>query len=188
MSADDRQRWDQRYEGSLVPNPRIPDGFADFESFLPTVGTALDVACGAGGGAIWLAQRGLDVFGCDASSVAIELADRAAATHGVDERCRFTVHDLDLGLPPGAPVDLVTCHLFSAPGLDRELLARLRPGGLLAMTVLSEVDSEPGPFRAGPGELLSRFESAEVLGHAEGDGRASIIVRAAGPLAPGRLD
>ena len=148
----------------------------------------MDVACGAGAGAVWLAMRGLDVHGIDASDVAIERAADLAETHGVDDRCRFTVCDLDDGLPAGPRVDLVTCHLFSARSLDEAIIERLMPNGVLAITVLSEVGSEPGPFRAGPGELLERFGSLEVRHHREAEGTATLVGFATGPEPSGRLD
>lgn len=189
MSADDQQRWDARYTEADVPiDGSMPDGFVGFDDVLPTSGRALDVACGAGRGSVWLAERGLEVVGIDVSPVAVAAARQLAADAGCADRCRFEVHDLDLGLPDGEPVDLVTCHLFSAPGLDQAMLERLVPGGVLAMTVLSEVGAEAGPFRVPAGGLLARFEGAEVLAHREGDGTATLIARSVGPQSHGRLD
>lgn len=166
----------------------MPVGLTSFESLLPTSGHALDVACGAGRGSVWLADRGLDVLGVDVSPVAIALAEQLAAESELGRCCRFVTHDLDTGLPDGPAVDLVFCHLFNAPALDDALVERLTPGGILAVTVLSVVEAEPGPFRAEPGELLHRFRDSDVIGHEERDGRATIVVRAAGPTSHGRLD
>lgn len=193
MSADDQMRWDRRYLDGGQPGFETidlepPAGFAAVAGMLPTAGTALDLACGAGGGAVWLAQRGLDVVGSDISPVAIGLAEQLASSHGVESSCRFIVHDLDLGLPPTALVDLITCHLFSAPELDEAIIERLVPGGTLAITVLSEVGGKPGPFRARPSELLDRFGSFDVLHHREADGRATLVAVATGPFPSGRLD
>ena len=55
----------------------------------------------------------------------------SSTTGGLSDRCRVEVADLDDGLPAGASVDLVLCHLFNAPHLDRGLVERLRPGGLV---------------------------------------------------------
>ncbi len=193
MSSEDRERWDARYlEGEhAVADPRSPScpaGFRPFENRLPTTGTALDVASGAGEGAVWLGLRGLEVLGVDVSPVAVELATALADEHGVAHRLRFVSCDLDDGLPPGPPVDLITCHLFSAPGLDEQIVGRLADGGMLAITVLSEVGAEPGAYRAGPGELLERFGALHILHHHEGDGTASLLGVATGPHPPTRLD
>ena len=189
MSAEDQVRWDERYsEAGVRSEWSIPGGLIDVEALLPASGNALDVACGAGHGSIWLAARGLSVLGLDVSVVAIEQARRLAVEAGFDARCRFEVHDLDLGLPDGLPVDLVVCHRFNAPDLDAAMLERLLPGGVLALTVLSEVGAEAGLFRVAAGELLERFADAHVLAHHEGEGQATIVVQAAGPQPHGRLD
>lgn len=193
MSREDRERWNHRYlDGDhTVADPdalRCPTGFRPFEDRLPTAGRALDVASGAGEGAVWLGTRGLDVVGVDVSSVAVDLAGRLAARHGVERRVQFVCSDLDDGLPPGPLVDLVTCHLFSAPGLDDQLVGRLVEGGLLAITVLSEVGAEPGAYRARPGELLERFGGLQILHHGEGDGTASLLGVVTGPIPSTRLD
>ncbi len=189
MSAEDQQRWDARYAEAGPPSERaIPSGLIEFETLLPTSGRALDVACGAGHGSIWLVDRGLEVVGIDVSAVAVDQSKQLAEDLGLSDRCQFHVHDLDDGLPDGPKVDLVLCHLFNGRELDAPMLDRLRPNGILAMTVLSEVGAEPGLFRVGAGELLDRFAGADVLGHREADGRATIVVRAAGPQPHGRLD
>jgi SAM-dependent methyltransferase len=138
---------------------------------------ALDIACGRGRASVWLAMRGMDVLGVDVSSVAIDLARELARLSGVTDRCRFVVHDLDDGLPPGPPVSLVLCHKFRDPHLDLALIDRLAPEGLLAVATLSEVDAEPGRFRARPGELREAFGSLEVLAGGEADGIAWLIGR-----------
>jgi hypothetical protein len=78
------------------------------------------------------------------------------------------------------------CQRFRDPARYPELAARLAPGGLLVVTVLSEVGEGPGPFRAPAGELRAAFGGLEVLHHAERDGEAGIVARLAGPVtAPG---
>jgi len=192
VTAEDRDRWNGRYLEAEPPQvPVSPKGFAGLTDLLPTSGTALDVACGVGAGSVWLAIQGLVVEGIDASDVAIDRATDLAAAHGVADRCSFRVADLDAGLPVGPPVDLVMCHLFSARALDAAMVDRLRPHGVLAITVLSEVGGETGPFRAAPGELLARFGRfgrLEVLHHSEADGSATLVGLAAGPEPHGRLD
>lgn len=201
MSADDQQRWDERYAAAAMRAGSssqsgsssqgglpTPSGLVGFEGLLPSTGNALDIACGAGDGSMWLAERGLEVIGVDVSPVAVDQSRQRAADAGLSDQCRFQVHDLDQGLPDGPRVELVTCHLFNAPDLDGLMLQRLVPGGVLAVTVLSEVGAEPGPFRVGAQELVARFAAAKVLGHREGNGQATIVVQAAGPQPHGRLD
>ena len=160
---------------SAVEFPEVLERHADV---FPTAGTALDLACGQGLGAVWLARRGLDVLGLDISPVAISQARDLAARSGVGDRCRFDVVDLDDGLPAGPPADVVLCHKFRDRRLDQAIIRRLAPGGLLAIVVLSEVGAAPGPFRAVPGELSAAFAELNQLAAGEGDGRAWLLARA----------
>jgi SAM-dependent methyltransferase len=147
---------------------------------IPTAGHALDLACGSGSAAVWLAERGLIVWGVDVSAVAIEQADELAHRHGVSDRCRFSVADLDDGLPPGPPVDLILCHRFRDPRLYSAMVDRLRPDGVLAISVLSEVGAQPGFFRAAAGELDVAFAALQAMAAGEGDGQAWLLARAKG--------
>lgn len=180
MTAEDRERWDARYAG--LPAPPVervgpPGRLAPFAEAFPTSGRALELACGQGSASVWLAGRGLDVLGVDVSPVAVAQAKALAAAVGRAERCRFLVWDLDAGLPDGAPVDVVVCHRFRDARLDRAVVERLGPGGLLAVVALSEVGATPGPFRVAAGELPAAFADLEVLHAGEGDGEAWLLAR-----------
>ncbi len=178
MSRGDQQHWDQRYANLGPPPPDdypAPPVLADFEHLFPRSGTALDVACGRGRAAVWLAKRGIDVRGIDVSPVAVDLAREHANKAGVADRCRFDVHDLDNGLPPGELVDLVLCHLFRQADIDQAMMDRLKLGGTLAVACLSEVGHGPGRFRAAPGELMRAFAELHCLAAGEADGHAWYI-------------
>lgn len=184
MSDEDREHWDSRYAdlgvapdaAALSPLPL----FAHVEEQFPTSGTALDVACGRGRGAVWLASRGMTVFGIDVSPVAVDLAAKHAERSGFADSCTFAVHDLDDGLPAGEPVDLVLCYLFREADIDEALMERVRPGGLLAVACLSEVGHGPGRFRAAPGELTAAFASLTPLEAGEAEGHAWLLGRRPG--------
>jgi 2-polyprenyl-3-methyl-5-hydroxy-6-metoxy-1,4-benzoquinol methylase len=180
VTGEDRRRWDERYasqEPASVAAVEAPSLFAAHADVFPTSGTAIDLACGRGLGSIWLARRGLHVLGLDISSVAISHARDLARRSGVDERCRFAVVDLDEGLPPGAPADVILCHKFRDRRLDRGIVERLTPGGLLAIAVLSEVDASPGPFRAAAGELPAAFADLNPIAAGEANGCAWLLAQ-----------
>ncbi len=181
MSEQDRRRWDERH-ASQGPAPlgavEPPSVLAAYAEVFPTTGQALDLACGRGLGSVWLARRGLEVLGLDISPVAISQAQDLARRSGVDDRCRFDVVDLDEGLPAGSSVDVILCHKFRDRRLDRAIVERLAPGGLLAIAVLSEVDATPGPFRAAPGELRAAFAELDLVAAGEGRGHAWLLARA----------
>jgi thioredoxin reductase/SAM-dependent methyltransferase len=99
-------------------------------------GTALDLGCGAGADAIWLAQQGWKVTGVDIASAALDHAAAEADAAGVAERVRWLRHDLSDGMPNGE-WDLVTAaYLHSPVELEREKVLRqaaaaVAPGGTL---------------------------------------------------------
>jgi 2-polyprenyl-3-methyl-5-hydroxy-6-metoxy-1,4-benzoquinol methylase len=128
--------WDQRYAASERvwsgrPNLRLVELAADL-----TPGTALDVGCGEGADAVWLAQRGWRVTGADVSPVALERAERHATDAGAGDRTWWRQVDLVAGqaLPGGN--DLVTAMFVHVPEevFDRvytAIGAAVRPGGVL---------------------------------------------------------
>ncbi len=185
MTAQDRERWDARHAAVSGDVPLPPDALRGREELLPAAGgRALDVACGRGAVAVWLALRGLVVDAVDVSPVGLAAAGRLAAAHGVAAGVRCWPHDLDAGLPAGCsgPYDVVVCQRFRDPAGYPQLAQRLGPGGLLVLTVLSEVGEEPGRWRAGPGELRSAAAAAgggalRVLVEREGNGEAVLVAR-----------
>jgi 2-polyprenyl-3-methyl-5-hydroxy-6-metoxy-1,4-benzoquinol methylase len=180
VAVSDGARWDARYARLGPPGPEsigLPDVFAAHSDVFPSKGSALDIACGQGRTAVWLAERGLTVRAFDISPVAIEHAKAAAAQRGVADRCRFEAVDLDRGLPYGPPVEVIVCHLFRDERLDRALVARLAPGGLLAVAALSEVGAAAGRFRVRPGALTEAFADLDILAADEGSGTAWLLGR-----------
>ncbi|HEX2219517.1 MAG TPA: methyltransferase domain-containing protein [Gemmatimonadales bacterium] len=138
---------------------------------LPPAAPVLDVGCGSGDLAIWLARRGLPVLGVDFVEAAI--AQARAKTRvlppGVADLLDFRVGDAlrpsSLRREFGAVVDSGFLHLFDPDDRDRfavELAATLRPGGryyLLAFAV-----TFPGPHsprEVTEEELRSRFSAAQ---------------------------
>jgi trans-aconitate methyltransferase len=139
VSSDDQRLWDDRHRQSIpapvIEPPPPPPLFAHVADHFPTKGHALDIACGRGEGAVWLASRGLDYRGVDFSPVAIEMARQLVSNYPYADRCRFEVWDLDDGLPPGDQVDLLFCHMFRARDLYEPMIERVVPGGLIARWV-----------------------------------------------------
>lgn len=178
MSGGDRKRWDARHAAAAAEGtPGPPEALRGHLDLLPGTGRALDVACGRGAVAVWLACRGLAVDAVDVSAAGLDAGAALAARHGVAGRLRWWRHDLDDGLPVPGPYDVVVCQRFRDPALYPALLDRLAPGGLLVVTVLSEVGGAAGPFRAGPGELRGAFGAAAVLVDVEEAGEAHLVAR-----------
>jgi SAM-dependent methyltransferase len=183
VSAEDRERWDRQYAAAGTADPAPPALLRDAEDLLGPGGRALDVACGRGAVAVWLARRGFAVDAVDVSAVALRAGAELADRHGVGDRITWWAHDLDAGLPAGLAdgYDLVVCQRFRDPRLYPELARRLAPGGLLAISVLSRTGADAGPFRAEPGELPAAFGELEVLSHRDAQGEAALLARALRP-------
>jgi SAM-dependent methyltransferase len=180
VTKEDRVRWDGIYTSSgPAPVDAIgpPTVFADFADLFPTAGHALDLACGQGLATVWLARRGMEVWGLDISAVAVGQARDLARRSGVGDRCRFDAVDLDRGLPDGPPANAIVCHRFRDRRLDQAIIGRLAPGGMLAISALSEVGAAPGPFRAAPGELTAAFAELDLIAADEADGVAWVLAR-----------
>lgn len=113
------------------PNARLTETVSD----LPP-GQALDLGCGEGGDALWLASQGWHVIAVDISAVAVERLTALAGSHGLGDRVNAVRHDLQASFPQGG-FDLVCAHYLHTPfGLDRSTVLRsaahvLRPGGRL---------------------------------------------------------
>ncbi|MET7297293.1 class I SAM-dependent methyltransferase [Streptomyces griseoloalbus] len=99
-------------------------------------GDALDLGCGDGGDALWLARQGWHVTAVDISAVAVERLAALARSHGLGDRVTTGRTDLHESFPPGG-FDLVCAHYLHTPfDLDRATVLRsaahaLRPGGRL---------------------------------------------------------
>ncbi|MCG5219337.1 class I SAM-dependent methyltransferase [Streptosporangium sp. KLBMP 9127] len=99
-------------------------------------GRALDLGCGEGGDAIWLARQDWWVTATDISGVALERAAKLAADAEVGERVDWQRHDLARSFPEGT-FDLVTASfLYSMHEMPRETILRtaaaaVAPGGVL---------------------------------------------------------
>lgn len=130
----DETFWDERYRSapsvwSHNPNPHLVSETAD----LPP-GAALDVGCGEGADAIWLAQHGWTVTAIDLSTVALDRAAARARELGVDG-IEWSHVDVTAG-PIGGPFDLVSAQFVHLPsgqrsGLHRLLAEAVRIGGTL---------------------------------------------------------
>jgi len=171
--------WNERYASgeSLpwdtgTPDPLLVD-MIGLRAIPP--GRTLEIGCGTGTNAIYLAQHGFEVVGVDISPLAIEAA-RAKA----HERCRFEALDFMSESPPDAPFQFVfdrgCFHIFDE---DRErehfaqrVAAELVQGGLwLSLIGSTEGPSrDVGPPRRSAREVIAAIEpSLEILEFRSGD-------------------
>lgn len=171
--TDDRTRWDARYRDGDWTDERRPARIVeDARAWLPSEGLALDVACGAGRNALFLAERGLRVLGVDLSQEGLRLMERRARARSLP--VQGVLADLArFSLRPGRFDVVVNTHflLREALPLIRDALA---PGGLLVFETyhVDELDVLGGDIRRAfaleRGELRRAFPDLEVLLYEEG--------------------
>ncbi|AHH95234.1 SAM-dependent methyltransferase [Kutzneria albida] len=128
--------WDDMYAARpAAPDPQPNARLTETVTGLPP-GDALDLGCGGGGDALWLADRGWQVTAADISAVAVERLAALASAHGLGDRVTAVRHDLGGTFPQGE-FDLICAHYLHTPfDLDRAAVLRsaahaLRPGGRL---------------------------------------------------------
>jgi SAM-dependent methyltransferase len=180
------QYWEERYrdEGRVwsgQPNPLLVREAGP----LPP-GTALDLGCGEGGDAIWLASQGWQVTAVDVSATALRRGADHARDAGVAAKIRWERHDLSRSFPEGS-YDLVSAQFLHSPvaadgereAILRQAAAAVAPGGILLVVghagwpswqeeppfdvhfpttgdVLDALDLEPGRWHVELEEVVER--------------------------------
>ena len=132
----------------------VPNRFLVSEVSGLAPGAALDLACGAGRNAVWLAERGWRVTGVDFSGVALGIARDLAASHGVE--VEWVESDVTGWTPPARAFDLVCALYLQLPAPERRAALRhavdaLRPGGTLLVVghdLLNMTEGWGGPTAA----------------------------------------
>jgi len=171
-AAAQAAEWDARYserDGAMWsgrPNGRLVAEVADL-----TPGRALDVGCGEGADAIWLARRGWTVTAIDVSDLALCRAREAAEPAGA--AVEWVCGDALQTAFPARSFDLVSMQypaLPKAAGEDvvRTLLDTVRPGGLL-LAVYHDLDDEHREHMKSQGVDPADYVGADDLGRLLGD-------------------
>lgn len=162
-------KWDERYRES-ERTPRPMRALEENAHLLPAQGTALDLACGLGGNALFLAEGGLRVTAWDLSGVAVDRIHQTAEARGLP----LTAEVRDVAAYPPTPgrFDVITVGHYLERSLAHAIGVALRPGGVLFyQTFTREHVHEGGPrnpaFRLAPNELLALFAGLQVLVYRE---------------------
>lgn len=161
MSKTDRNRWETKYAAGN-PNPGfVPDPLlVQHAALLDGTGWALDVACGVGQNALYLAQRGYVVVAVDGSYTGLHYCRTALAYS--ERRVHLVAADLDRFVVPHDMFALVIVFRFLDRGLIPELKEALIPGGLMIYQTfnVNRLQSSPQMTRSyllEPGELVQLF-------------------------------
>lgn len=175
MSHADRLKWDERYRaGSYAARPHPTQLLADRLADLPR-GRALDVACGAGRNALFLAAAGYEVDAMDVSSAGLERGARTAAERGLT--VNWIEADLELAPPAAAfaksHYDLIVMVRYVNMPLIPTLAERLADAGCLVCeqhlkTTRDVIGPKNPAYRLAPNELLAAAGDLRVLFYREG--------------------
>lgn len=167
-----REDWDRRYSEPKLLWSATPNRFLVQETSDLEPGRALDLACGEGRNALWLAELGWRVTGVDFSSVAIAKARRRAEEEHAD--VSFVCADLLEYEPDGGAYDLVVLLYLQLPSAERRrVLARaveaLAPGGtflLVGHDLANVTEGVGGPSDPDvlytPERIVSELEGLEI--------------------------
>jgi SAM-dependent methyltransferase len=174
-SEEQRAHWDRKYEQGLTsltePDPFFISVYGHFVGQpFPNAGETLDLACGLGRHALWLASRNWRVSGVDLSDVAIGKLSQAALELNV-ELDLFVGDAAEYKFEP-ARFDLIVLFYHLDRNLFPRIVSALKPGGLLIckMSLRWDSDTRVTTVSTSPlhrNELPSLVPELHVLHHQE---------------------
>ncbi|MEM1154268.1 MAG: methyltransferase domain-containing protein [Pseudomonadota bacterium] len=170
MTDLDRQKWNARYRDGAYQGKTHPSVLLESWIESAPMGHALDVACGAGRNAIYLATQSFTVDAIDISSAALDRGRVNAKA--LNDRISWIERDLDLPPVLDHLYQLVLLiHYVNLP-LVKALVSQLDAAGLFICEQHLMIDEDvAGPrtasFRVQPGELLTAAATLDVLHYSE---------------------
>jgi SAM-dependent methyltransferase len=161
----DATEWDARYGGRELVWGTRPNRWIEQVCSGLTPGRALDLACGEGRNAIWLASMGWTATGVDFSAVALRRAAELAAEAGVADRTAWQQGDLLTYHPEPAAFDLVVLAYLQLPADARGAVIRsaakaLAVGGTLLVVAHDSANLTDGV--GGPQDPAVLYTAADV--------------------------
>jgi len=159
--------WDERYRAEGVKHSTPTPLLVETASKLKP-GRALDLACGTGRNAIWLAEHGWKVTAVDGSAPAIEILQQQCPP--VDARVADLEHH-EFPMAEGS-WDLIVVAYYLQRDLFETVKRGVKPGGVALVIVhMVEPGHEQSRFSVQPGELARYFEGWQILHYYEGKPR-----------------
>ena len=176
-SAMDSASWDRRYGGRELVWTAEPNRFLVAETETLAPGRAIDLACGEGRNAIWLAERGWRTVGVDFSEVGLQKARQLAAGRGVS--AEWVAADLLEYRPEPKAFDLVLVFYLQVPAVERQPVLQaaadaVAPAGTFLLVAHDSSNLQHG--YGGPQDPAVLYTARDVV--ADIDGRGLQIERA----------
>jgi SAM-dependent methyltransferase len=165
----DRNAWNERYAGDELVWSAEPNQFlvAEVETLPP--GRALDLACGEGRNAVWLAERGWDVTGVDFSNVGLDKARRRAEARRVS--AQWEVADVTEYVPAPKSFDLVIIMYLHLPEASRRLAFRHAAAAVVTggtLLVVGHDITNPSVGWGGPSDAAVLYGPEDVVEDLDG--------------------
>ena len=161
------ETWDERYAGGKYSSAEPHKLLIELTEKLPA-GNALDLACGTGRHAVFLAEKGWNVTAIDNSRVGIEIAQHRAQEKGV--QVNFRVVDLERGefeIKPNV-YDLICDFYYLHRESFQQMQVGVKVGGIIVSTIhIYGEGEEEGKFLLREGELREFFGDFEILHYHE---------------------
>lgn len=159
------RNWEEHYAATGGPDLTPAPLLGQVADLVPP-GRALDLACGSGRNALYLAALAWEVVAVDSSPAAIALLRRHSATAGLSVDARQSdLESPEFLIEPGA-YDLICDFLYLQRSLFPQIREGLRPGGIFAAEIHLR-DGQPHRFVLEPGELRREFEGWKILYYSE---------------------
>ncbi|KJQ55559.1 SAM-dependent methyltransferase [Microbacterium sp. SA39] len=177
-ASDPAEFWEERYRSSRDESGQVWSGrvnaAVEHEVAALTPGTALELGCGEGGDALWLAAHGWSVTAIDISTTALAVGAAEAERKGLADRIAWVHADLSTWRPTSSFDLVASAFLHSPVELPREEVLRraasaVAPGGRLLVVghgapppgaKLSH-EQHGGPPLPTPDEVLASLELAD---------------------------
>jgi SAM-dependent methyltransferase len=176
------REWNRRYAGRELLWTAQPNRFLVAEVADLAPGRALDLACGEGRNAVWLAEQGWRVTGVDFSEVALAKAGELAAARGVD--ASWVRADLLDYRPDRRACDLVVVLYLQVRAAERRQIVRAAAGAVAVggtLLVVGHDSSNLEHGHGGPRDPSVLYTAADITGDLDGTGleveRADLVRR-----------
>jgi SAM-dependent methyltransferase len=161
----EREQWDERYRADELIWKVEPNRFLVEEVAGLVPGRALDLACGEGRNALWLAERGWQVTAVDFSAVGLEKARRLASER--DLELLLVEADVLEWEPPAASFDLVIVMYLHLPATVRRRALQAAASGLAPGATLLVVGHDSTNLLegvGGPQDPAVLFSPQDIVG------------------------
>ena len=163
-------KWNTIYAQSDESQTQIAAVLWDHQCLLPSTGIGLDLACGLGENALFLAQKGLKTYAFDISKVALEKCQQRAIKKGLTVYCQY--YDIEKSTLAENQYDVIVVSRFLNRTMAASIIKALKPQGLLFYQTFTQAKISTAPpnnpnYLLADNELLSLFSELKVCFYQE---------------------